>query len=232
VIAGNVYDFPLLNRTEKPQKLWEIYGKEHQNPTKTNKPAVPSKPIPKRTSPPKQGKTKKRKKTAPLKQTLVVHVGIIAADAGIVATAISSQYVQPLAEGFQAGRGTFLSLLHYVTEESRSKSCLSYYYVCLVETFDLFKRLVTDMERVHVDSLRHYDEINDSDIAKEAVLRELQSLEVYETKRDELGSILSFAKYKLKAASVDDKHLFLDWHCSIRTWCKGPQQRGYQEFRN
>jgi hypothetical protein len=344
-------------------------------------------------------------RSAHLRQNKARYVGIVAADAGEVAATTSSQYVQPLAEGFQAGRGTFLSLLHYVTEESRSKSCLSYYYVRLVETFDLYKRLVTDMERVHVDSLRHYDEINDSDTAKEAVLRELQSLEVYESKRDELDSILSFAKYKLKdnlelehdncsgighhcikhgldscthkdhdkecsdcskflrcthnlkqflqlqyndlcraseyklpewvprgqsvacvevpktvpnlvttegnmarkkwhtcnapdctkkrfyalpigvaphdftcahgrdptkshwclqtqpawfagrnsvamairerevecthcgarrvvPANVDDKHLFLDWHCSIRTWCKGPQQSGYQEFRN
>jgi hypothetical protein len=32
--------------------------------------------------------------------------------------------------------------------------------------------------------------------------------------------------------NVDDKHLFQDWHCSIHTWCKGPQQRRYHEFQN
>jgi hypothetical protein len=54
------------------------------------------------------------------------------------------------------------------------------------------------MERVHVDSLRHYEEINDSHTAHESCRRQLQSLEVYEAKRDELDSTLSFAKYKLK----------------------------------
>jgi hypothetical protein len=44
LIAGKMYDFPLLNRTEKPWKLlvWDIYAKEHSNPTKRNKPALPS----------------------------------------------------------------------------------------------------------------------------------------------------------------------------------------------
>jgi hypothetical protein len=31
---------------------------------------------------------------------------------------------------------------------------------------------------------------------------------------------------------VDDKDLFLDWNCSIRTWCMNPLQQGYQEFNN
>jgi hypothetical protein len=34
-------------------------------------------------------------------------------------------------QGWKPGRGTFLSLLRFVTAESRSKSCLSYYYVRL-----------------------------------------------------------------------------------------------------
>ncbi len=163
-----MYDFPLLNRTEKPWKLWDIYAKEHPNPTKRNKPALPSDQVPKRTSPSKHGKTLKKKKAAPAKQSLVVHIGIVA-DAATVAITIPSTDAQSRAEGYHADR----ALLHYVTEESRSKSCLSYYYVRLVETFDLYKRLITDMERLHVDSLRHYEEINDSDTEKEAVRREL-----------------------------------------------------------
>ena len=38
---------------------------------------------------------------------------------------------------FAAGRGTFLTLLRYVTEEARSKACLSYYYVRILDTFEI-----------------------------------------------------------------------------------------------
>ncbi len=107
VFAGKVYELPLLNRTENPRKLWEVYAKEHPNPPKRNNPALPSEQVPMHTSPPKQRKTRKKKKAAPSKQSLVIDVGIVAADAATVAANIPSKDAQPWAESFQAGRGTF-----------------------------------------------------------------------------------------------------------------------------
>jgi hypothetical protein len=78
----------------KPWKLSDIYAKEHPNPTKRNKPALPSvllKPAP------KLGKTNKKQKAARAKQSLVVVSGIVVADAATVAAtvAISSTAAQP-----------------------------------------------------------------------------------------------------------------------------------------
>jgi hypothetical protein len=75
---------------------------------------------------------------------------------------------------WKPGRGTFLELLKYVTSESHSKSCLSYYYVRLIETFDLYKRLVTEMERARTHALKHYDELNPGEEQKAAIRRGMQ----------------------------------------------------------
>jgi hypothetical protein len=56
------------------------------------------------------------------------------------------------------GRGTFMMFLKYVTDEVRSLACLSYYYIRLLGTFDLYERLVSDMHGLYDESLRRLEE--------------------------------------------------------------------------
>ncbi len=41
------------------------------------------------------------------------------------------------------GRDAFFTMLKLITVKCRSKSCLDYYYVRLIETFEMYERLVT-----------------------------------------------------------------------------------------
>jgi hypothetical protein len=51
------------------------------------------------------------------------------------------------------------TLLKYVTERSRQKSCLSYYYVRLIETFAMYERLITQCERDQAEALKTFDSL-------------------------------------------------------------------------
>ena len=52
------------------------------------------------------------------------------------------------------------SLLKYVTERSRQKSCLSYYYVRLIETFAMYERLITQCEMDQASALNNFDTLH------------------------------------------------------------------------
>ncbi len=58
---------------------------------------------------------------------------------------------------FRPGRHTLRSFLKYVTERTRKKACLSYYYVRLIETFAMYERLISQCESHHAEALADYD---------------------------------------------------------------------------
>jgi hypothetical protein len=58
---------------------------------------------------------------------------------------------------FRPGRDTLRSFLKYVTERTRKKACLSYYYVRLIETFGMYERLIVECERHQAEALADYD---------------------------------------------------------------------------
>ena len=58
------------------------------------------------------------------------------------------------------GRGTFMTLLKYVTEQTSSKACLSYYYIRLLDTFEYYDKLVEDMETLQNAGYEDLKEMN------------------------------------------------------------------------
>jgi hypothetical protein len=187
VLEGELHEVPVLNRTDKPWKLWETYSEEHPNPKQNNKKeGLPSEQATDHSSPKNKSK-KTNKNRQPAQQSIRPEQ-----------SQVSEEATTTVEASWKPGRGTFLALLDYVTEESRSKACLSYYYVRLIESFALYKQLVSDMERVHVQALWHYDELFHCETNRASVRLQLQHREVYASKRDELDTILAFAKYKLQ----------------------------------
>jgi hypothetical protein len=61
---------------------------------------------------------------------------------------------------FRPGRDTLRKFLKYVTERTRKKACLSYYYVRLIETFAMYERLITQCEIDQEEALNAYDNIH------------------------------------------------------------------------
>ncbi len=60
---------------------------------------------------------------------------------------------------FRPGRDTLRSFLKYVTERTRKKACLSYYYVRLIETFAMYERLISQCESYQAEALADYDRL-------------------------------------------------------------------------
>ena len=97
------------------------------------------------------------------------------------------------------GRGTLLAFLKLVTEEVRSKACISYYYIRLVDTFQLYKRLVSDMEKLYTDAVGMCGAKKSTSTELQNKLEELKVREKdFKLKRDELQSLLNWAKYELR----------------------------------
>ena len=65
--------------------------------------------------------------------------------------------LQLLPGSFQPGRDTLRTFVKYVTERSRQKSCLSYFYVRLIETFAMYELLITQCEKDQTEALRIFD---------------------------------------------------------------------------
>jgi hypothetical protein len=61
---------------------------------------------------------------------------------------------------FRPGRDTLRKFLKYVTERTRKKACLSYYYVRLIETFEMYERLITQCESDQEEAVNAYDKIH------------------------------------------------------------------------
>jgi hypothetical protein len=85
------------------------------------------------------------------------------------------------------GRDAFFAMLKLITVKCRSKSCLDYYYVRLIETFEMYQRLVTDMEKSQCDALKSFAEHCLYEEYKQHKIRQqLVSEHVYEEKRKKL----------------------------------------------
>ena len=95
------------------------------------------------------------------------------------------------------GRGTFMAFLKLVTEEVRSKACLSYYYVRLLDTFNLYKRLVTDMEKLYIEAAGCIGAEKCSDHMTEELKILQERAKGFDLKKAELDAILKWAKYEL-----------------------------------
>ena len=65
------------------------------------------------------------------------------------------------------GRGTFMTMLKYVTEPTTSKACLSYYYIRLLDTFQLYDNLVEDMMRLQEGALQDFETKRGHSLASE-----------------------------------------------------------------
>jgi hypothetical protein len=55
--------------------------------------------------------------------------------------------------------------------------------VRLIETFDLYKRLVTEMERARAQATKHFEDLNPSAEAKATVLLGMLPGDVFEEKK-------------------------------------------------
>jgi hypothetical protein len=99
---------------------------------------------------------------------------------------------------WRPGRGTFFLLLRYITEESRSKACLSYFYVRLCDTFDLYKRLLTDCETAVIQGLGHFKELHTSMDEFPMAQSCLHELSLLKDKRDEIDAIYRWSKNNLR----------------------------------
>jgi hypothetical protein len=102
---------------------------------------------------------------------------------------------------FAAGRGTFLTLLRYVTVEARSKACLSYYYVRMLDTFEIYENLVLHMETLYVSALLSTADAHGTKAA-EAAVKSLDGRGAtrasFREKVRELRAAVQFAKYELR----------------------------------
>jgi hypothetical protein len=94
-----------------------------------------------------------------------------------------------------------LTLLRYVTVEARSKACLSYYYVRMLDTFEIYENLVLHVETLHVSALLSTAEAHGSKAA-EAAVKSLDGRGAtrasFGEKVRELRAAVQFAKYELR----------------------------------
>ena len=90
-----------------------------------------------------------------------------------------------------------MTMLKYVTEPTTSKACLSYYYIRLLDTFQLYDNLVEDMMRLQEGALQDFETKRGHSLASEKKC-EVKDVKDIQAKRRELKSILGFAKNRLR----------------------------------
>jgi hypothetical protein len=99
---------------------------------------------------------------------------------------------------FKPGRDTLRQLLKYVTAPCRSKACLSFYYVRLVDTFVLYERLITECAQDQRHAIQCFDELHTCTTHQAQIRSALVPAEAYTDKILEYKAILKFVTYELK----------------------------------
>ncbi len=105
---------------------------------------------------------------------------------------------QPVAK-FKPGRDTLRTFLKYVTERTRSQSCLSTFYVRFCDSFAMHERLITQCQKGQENALQLFDERYDCVHKQENIRTKLVRPQAYMAKIKEYRTILKFAKYDLRS---------------------------------
>ena len=127
---------------------------------------------------------------------------------------------------WRPGRGTFLLLLDHLTVEIKDKSCLSYYYVRLVQCFDdqvKFIDYLIDIVKAGDQEWESIHGMKDRCPAKP----EIPPLQVLHRKRREIKEVFSFAKHHL--AKKEGGHLVVGRHDPCRFHCVAHALGGCKE---
>jgi hypothetical protein len=98
---------------------------------------------------------------------------------------------------FTPGRDTMRAFAKYVTERTRSKACVSTYYVRFIEAFAMYARLISQCEKDQEDALTLFDEKFQCPAKRMFIRTKLVPGQAYPNKRKEYRVILNFAKYDL-----------------------------------
>jgi hypothetical protein len=110
--------------------------------------------------------------------------------------AVATNMQKPVRK-FAPGRDTLRRFLKYVTERTRSKACLSTYFVRFIEAFAMYARLIAQCRRDHEDALQLYDQEHQCPQQQKLIRERLVPLQEYVDKQKEYKAILNFAKYEL-----------------------------------
>ena len=98
---------------------------------------------------------------------------------------------------FTPGRDTVRAFAKYVTERTRSKACLSTYYVRFIEAFGLYARLISQCKKDQEDALILFDQQYECPEKQRFIRTKLVRLHSYHDKKKEYHAILNLAKYDL-----------------------------------
>jgi hypothetical protein len=101
-------------------------------------------------------------------------------------------------KSFKPGRDTLRQFLKYVTAPCRSKACLSFYYVRLVDTFVMYEQLITECVEDQQDAMRLFDDLNPCTTQQAHTRKQLVPAKAYTYKIREYKAILQFVKHELK----------------------------------
>jgi hypothetical protein len=96
------------------------------------------------------------------------------------------------------GEGTFKTFLRYITRQIHSRSCLSYYYLKMLDTFATWIKLVQHMERLYDTCL----DMKEGSADRDRLVKALPSRKHFKSKQRELKEVCRYAKSTLRSHMV------------------------------
>jgi hypothetical protein len=115
---------------------------------------------------------------------------------------------------WRPGRGTFLLLLEHLTIEVKDKSCLSYFYVRMVQCFDDQVKFVDYLMDIVKAGDKEWEEIyGEADEDKRPPKPVIPPVEQLVKKRREIKEVFSFAKHHMAGHLTVNAHDPCRFHC-------------------
>ena len=82
------------------------------------------------------------------------------------------------------GRDTLRAFAKFVTKRTRSKACLSTYYVRFIEAFGMYARLISQYEKDQEDALIVFDQQYECPEKQKFIRTKLVTLDSYHDKKN------------------------------------------------
>lgn len=143
-------------------------------------------------------------------------------DAAAALAAANATAVNPLDDdlaplqkhSWRPGRGTFLLLLEHITKEIKNKTCLSYYYTRMVQSFDDHDKFLVHLLDLYDGGMKEWEKIHDDSTATTCPMKpRLPPRHEIVSKRREVKEVFGFAKHHMAGHLVVGSHQTCRHHC-------------------